>query len=43
MKLDDETKSYFNQAQQILGEISIIVKPLSKKQEVIFFYLFCFC
>jgi hypothetical protein len=39
MKLDDETKSYFNQTQQILGEISLIVKPLSNNKN---FFLFLF-
>jgi hypothetical protein len=31
MKLDDETKSYFNRTQTILGEISVLIKPMSKK------------
>jgi len=28
MKLDDETKSYFNQTQNILGEIALLIKPI---------------
>jgi hypothetical protein len=44
MKLDDETKSYFNRTQAILGEISILIKPISKKQsfEIFVFFLFFF-
>ena len=30
MKLDDETKSYFNHIQKILIEIAILIKPMSK-------------
>jgi RING finger/CCCH-type zinc finger protein len=37
MKLDDETKSYFNRIQAILGEISILIKPISNKKS--FFFL----
>lgn len=29
MKLDDESKSYFNRTQTILGEIAILIKPIS--------------
>lgn len=32
MKLDDESKSYFNRTQAILGEIAILIKPISNKQ-----------
>lgn len=30
MKLDDESKSYFNRTQNILGEMAILIKPISK-------------
>ena len=36
MKLDDESKSYFNRTQAILGEIAIIIKPISKISNRVF-------
>jgi hypothetical protein len=30
MKLDYETKAFFNHTQLILGEIAILIKPISK-------------
>lgn len=33
MKLDDETKSYFNQTQNILGEIALLIKPIILDKE----------
>jgi hypothetical protein len=43
MKLDDESKSYFNRTQTILGEISILIKPISKIliYFILFFAYFC--
>ena len=34
MKLDDESKSYYNRTQTILGEIAILIKPISNRQSL---------
>jgi len=43
MKLDDETKSYFNQTQNILGEIALLIKPISKTTNNKRMKSICFC
>jgi hypothetical protein len=32
MKLDDETKTFFNRTVKTLGDISVIIKQISKKK-----------
>ncbi len=33
MKLDNETKSHFKIIEQSFGEISLLIKPISKKKK----------